>query len=232
MTIRIQDLPLLERPRERFAQKGSSALSTTELIAILLGSGTKDHSALDLGATLLSDFGTLEQLSDATLQELLAIKGIKFAKAIRILAAFALGKRLQSSSSIRTLVDTPEKAFREISQAIQGEKTEVLYVLLRDARKRVFHQEIIGRGILNQVLMHPREIFHTAIRHRAHSVILGHNHPSGIFYPSTSDIEITQKLCSAGKVIGIPISDHLIVVRDGFYSFWEKGFLDSRYEEY
>ena len=228
MTTRIQDLPVDERPRERFAEKGASALSSAELVAILLGTGTQERSAIALAAALLADFGSLGRLSDATLQELLAVKGIKMAKAIRLMTAFALGKRVQTAPHNRFLIDSPEKAFYEISQEIQEEKIEVLYLLLRDARKSLVHKEAIGRGILDKVLMHPREVFHSAIRHRAHSLIIAHNHPSGDANPSNSDLEMTQILRSAGRLMGIPVVDHLIVGRDGFFSFWQKGLLDPR----
>lgn len=228
MTTRIQDLPEQERPRERFAEKGAHALSSAELVAILLGSGTQERSAIAMAAALLADFGSLERLADASLQELLAVKGIKMAKAIRLMTAFALGKRIQSAPNQRFLIDSPEKAFYEISQEIQGEKIEVLYLLLRDARKSLVHKEAIGRGILDKVLMHPREVFHSAIRHRAHSLIIGHNHPSGDPNPSNSDLEMTQIFRSAGRLLGIPVVDHLIVGRDGYFSFWQKGFLDPR----
>jgi DNA repair protein RadC len=228
MTTRIQDLPEQERPRERFAEKGAGALSSAELVAILLGSGTRERSAVAIAAALLADFGSLERLADATLQELLTVKGIKMAKAIRLMTAFALGKRIQSAPNNRFLIDSPEKAFYEISQEIQEEKIEVLYLLLRDARKSLVHKEAIGRGILDKVIMHPREIFHSAIRHRAHSLIIGHNHPSGDPNPSNSDLEMTQILRSAGRLIGIPVVDHLIVGRDGYFSFWQKGLLDPR----
>ena len=228
MTTRIQDLPEQERPRERFAEKGAGALSSAELVAILLGSGTQERSAIAIAAALLADFGSLERLADATLQELLAVKGIKMAKAIRLMTAFALGKRMQCTPNHRLLIDSPDKAFYEISQEIQGEKIEVLYLLLRDARKSLVHKEAIGRGILDKVIMHPREVFHSAIRHRAHSLIIGHNHPSGDPNPSNSDLEMTQILRSAGRLIGIPVVDHLIVGRDGYFSFWQKGLLDPR----
>jgi DNA repair protein RadC len=228
MTIRIQDLPLQERPRERFVEKGAGALSSAELIAILLGSGTQERSALVLAAALLVDFGSLERLADASLQELLSVKGIKMAKAVRLMTAFALGKKIQPKPLDRSLIDSPEKAFYEISQAIGGEKIEVLYVLLRDARKALLHQEAIGRGILDEVIMHPREVFHSAIRHRAHSLIIAHNHPSGDPSPSHSDLEMTHTFRSAGRMLGIPVIDHVIVGRDSYFSFWKKGLLDPR----
>jgi DNA repair protein RadC len=226
MTTRILDLPMQERPRERFVEKGAGALSVTELVAILLGSGTQERSAIALAAALLADFGSLERLADASLQELLAVKGIKVAKAVRLMTAFALGGRIQRDSSKRRVIDSPEHAFQEMAGEIREEKIEVLYILLRDSRKALVHKEAIGRGILNEVIMHPREVFHSAIRHRAHSLIIGHNHPSGDPSPSMSDIEMTHILRSAGRVVGIPVVDHVIIGRENYFYFWKKGLLD------
>ncbi|MDE3046669.1 MAG: DNA repair protein RadC [Verrucomicrobiota bacterium] len=222
MTLR--ELPPDARPRERLAQRGPAALSSIELIAILLSSGTKKRSALELAADLLARFGTLEQLAEATLAELSTIKGIGFAKAIQLQASFALWKRLRPPATDRSLIDSPEKAFDQLCD-LSDEPIEVLCVLLRDARRALLHKEIIGKGILNQVMMHPREVFCSAIRHRAHSLIIAHNHPSGDPEPSTSDREITHTLCSAGMVVGIPVVDHLIIGKGTFYSFRRKGLL-------
>jgi len=227
MTLRMHDLPPSERPRERFAEKGAGALASAELVAILLGSGTQEQSALALAASLIASFGSLERLADASLQELLAVKGIKMAKAVRLMAAFAIGKRAKSVAPERLFIDTPQRAFQTIAPEIRGEKIEVLYLLLRDARKVLVHKEAVARGILNSVMMHPREVFHSAIRHRAHSMIVGHNHPSGDPTPSNSDLEMTQTLRSVGRLVGIPVVDHVIIGRDSYFSFWEKRLLDQ-----
>lgn len=233
MSLRIQDLPVRERPRERFVEKGASALSSAELVAILLGSGSQDRSALELATFLMASFGSLERLSEATLQELLSIKGIKMAKAVKLMTAFALGQRAQPTEADRMVIDTPARAFGEISPAIQKESVEVLYILLRDSRKALLHKEAIGRGILNQVIIHPREIFHSAIRHKAHTLIIGHNHPSGDPTPSDNDIKMTWALRSVGQTVGIPVVDHLIIGKGGsYFSFWQKGLLDRRESGY
>jgi|SRR3989344_5248091 len=225
----LRELPLDARPRERLAAQGASALSSIELIAILLSSGTKERSALDLASDLLTHFGTLEHLADATLSELCSIKGIGPAKAVQLQASFALSKRLSPPELDRPLIDSPEKAFLQLHSVLKDEPTEVLYLLLRDARRMLIHKETVAKGILNQVMMHPREVFCTAIRHRAHSLIIAHNHPSGDPTPSTSDLEMTQILRSAGMVIGIPVIDHLIIGKETFYSFRQKGLLDARH---
>jgi DNA repair protein RadC len=219
-------LPEEARPRERLAQLGPSALSSIELIAILLGSGTKNRSVLELAADLLAHFGTLEALADATLPELSALKGIGPAKAVQIQASFALSKRLRAQP-LRPMIDSPQRAYLELLPHLIEEKTEVLYVLLRDVRRNLLHKEEIGRGTLNHVIVHPREVFSVAIRHRAHSLIVAHNHPSGDPTPSHADREITHKLAAASSIIGIPLIDHLILGRDRFFSFQEKGLLEG-----
>ncbi len=221
----ILDLPPQARPRERLAESGAAALSCIELIAILLGSGTKARSALQLAADLLIRFKTLEALAEATLQELLQVRGIGFAKAVQLQAAFAISKKLSTHAVVRS-IETPADAFLELSPLLADEKTEVLYVLLRDVRRNLIHKEEIGRGILNHLIIHPREVFCPAIRHRAQSIIIAHNHPSGDCAPSRADLDATQAIYAASKVIGIPLIDHLIIGKGSFFSFQQKGLLE------
>jgi len=225
----IRDLPLDERPRERLAEKGANFLSSIELIAILLGTGTRDRSALVLASDLLGKFGSLEQLANATLPELLSVKGVGVAKGVSLQAAFALWKRLKPPQETRSIIDGPESAFQEIYPLVRDENTEVVCLLLRDTRKGVLHKEIISKGTINQVLMHPREVYSFAIRHLAHSLIVAHNHPSGDCTPSTSDLEITRNLRAAGGIVGIPLVDHLIIGRGQYFSFSERGLIETLY---
>ncbi|HSX11835.1 MAG TPA: DNA repair protein RadC [Chlamydiales bacterium] len=220
----IKHLPAHERPRERLARHGSDALSTIELLAILLGSGTERRSVLELAGDLLAHFGSLAALSEASLEELKQVKGIGEAKAIQLKAVFGLLLRIETKKE-SLLLDTPEAVFALIHSELAHQKTEVLMVVLRDVRKCCVHREIIAKGTLTEILMHPREIFHTAIRHRAHSLIVAHNHPSGDPTPSTRDLEVTQVLVVAGKVVGIELSDHIIVGRESFVSLYKKGLL-------
>lgn len=223
----LRDLPIDARPRERLMEKGAAALSPIELIAILLGSGTRERSALTLASDLLTYFGSLERLSEATLSELLALKGVGQAKAVQLQAAFQLARRVTPFVAERPLIDTPEKAFAVVQQEMQLEKTEVFYVLLRDARRTLMHKELIAKGTLDQLVTHPREVFYSAIRHRAHSLIVAHNHPSGDPSPSIKDLEFTHLLRTSGQVIGIPLVDHLIIGREErFYSFRAQGLLN------
>lgn len=221
----IKALPEEERPRERMVRDGIDALSLSELIAIVLGSGTQGKSVLDLSQEILEHFGGLEKLLDASIVELMQIKGIGRAKAIQLKAVFgiALKCRKPAASSKRTIAS----AFQAYELA-QGEiahfPQEVLLVILRDIRGNVIHHERISMGTLSQVLVHPREVFYPAVRHKAHSLILAHNHPSGDPTPSKSDLQLTRGLIEAGQVMSIGFVDHLIVCRDRYVSLREQGF--------
>lgn len=220
----LKSLPLEVRPRERLARLGAPALSSVELLAILLGSGTRKRTVLELAADLLAHFGSLQKLVDASLKELQQIPGIGSARAIQLKAAFELFHRLEGQGE-KTVLDTPQKVYALIRSAFVQQKSEMLLLLLRDVKRSLLHQEVIAKGTLTQLLMHPREIFHVAIRHLAHSVIIAHNHPSGDPTPSTPDLEMTQILFQASQIVGIELSDHLIIGRSSYFSFYEKGLL-------
>ena len=230
MNAPIKSLPSTERPRERLARFGPDALSTIELLAILLGSGTQSRSVLQLSAELLSHFKSLRALSEASLQELREVKGIGIAKAVQLQALFALAHRKEETTHL--ILDTSRKVYELIRPELESQKTEVLLILLRGARGQLIHREILSKGTLTELLLHPREVYHAAIKHRAHSIIIAHNHPSGDPAPSAKDIEMTQILMAAGRVVGIPLADHLIVGRDGFVSFYERGHLRNSREFY
>ncbi len=220
----LKHLPPEERPRERMARYGCEGLSSIELLAILLGSGTQKRSVLELASDLLGHFGSVAGLAGATISELMQVKGIGKAKAIQVKAAFGLLGRIEPKQETR-LLDTPQKVYELIRSELQGEEIEMLMVVLRDVRKHFVHREVISKGTLTELLLHPREIFHLAIRHRAHSLIIAHNHPSGDPTPSFRDLEMTQILISVGKVVGIELSDHIIVGWEAFTSLFNKGLL-------
>lgn len=217
----LKSLPPQERPRERLARYGTDPLSTPELLAILLGSGTKNHSVLLLAQDLLSHFGSLRALSEASLPELREVKGIGTAKAIQLQAIFALFSRIEGQEPRASLND-PKHVFELIRPELAKQKIEMLMVLLCDVKRKLIHREILSKGTLTETLLHPREIFHAAIRHRAHSVIIAHNHPSGDPTPSIQDIEATEIIAHAGRIIGIELFDHIIVGRNSFVSFRQK----------
>ena len=218
----LKQLPIESRPRERLARHGSAALSTVELLAILLGNGTRNRSVLTLAADLLGQFHTLQQLSGATLAELSSVKGIGIAKAVQLQAAFALMRRaLPQEDLLYPSLHTPAQAFALAAPELSAQPVETILLLLRDVRQRCIHRETIAKGTLTDVALHPREIFHTAIRHRAHSLIIAHNHPSGDPSPSAQDLEITRILIATGNIVGIALSDHLIIGRKNYISFYE-----------
>ncbi|MBA3237856.1 MAG: DNA repair protein RadC [Parachlamydiaceae bacterium] len=221
----IWSLPEQERPRERLHQFGAETLSTTELIAILLGSGTRGQPVLQLAHQILVRFGSIQSLSEATIAELCQIKGLGTAKAIQLKAAFNLGIRLSKQVlSPKYRVEHPVHAYNLVKEALSMEKREIFIVLLLDTKGCVIAQEIVSIGTLSETLIHPREVFYPAIRHKAASLILVHNHPSGDPTPSKEDYEITKMLVSAGNLMNIPVQDHLIVGESSYTSLRQQGF--------
>lgn len=222
-------VPLEERPRERLLIDGADALSNAELLAIILGSGTKGQSVLELSIALLSHFGGLIQLLDASIMELTEVKGIGKAKALQITALFAIAKRTLRVHGFHSpganLIQNSEDAYNAMADLFTGEKKERLVVLLLDCRLAVIHREVVGIGTLSQVLVHPREVFRPAIRYQASSLILAHNHPSGEATPSESDIAMTKIVRASGEIMGIKLWDHLIVGKGAVFSFKDKRML-------
>lgn len=220
----IYDLPEEERPRERLVRYGSESLSTSELIALILGSGTKARPVLQLAQEVLVKFGTLQKLSEATLSEILEIKGIGLAKALQLKAALGLGLRASKSPIMpKYRIDHPVHAYNLIKDEIAAEKREHFIVILQDTKGYVICHEIVSIGTLSQTLVHPREVFYPAIRHKAASMIVAHNHPSGDPAPSPQDIDLTKKLLQASQLMGIPLHDHLIIGRESYLSMRQMG---------
>lgn len=208
----IQQIPETERPRERLLQYGPEALSSAELIAIILGSGTKGCSVLQISQDILVRFGTLQRFAEASIEELQQIKGLGLAKAIQLKAALALGLRAsRQSSEQKYKMITPVHAYHYIKDELEMEKREVIMVILLDSKGYVLSHHQVAIGTLSHALVQARDVFHFAIRHNAQSVVLVHNHPSGDPKPSREDVEITKTLILAGQTIGIPLNDHLII---------------------
>ncbi len=216
----IRDLPLYERPRERLLEVGEEALSIAELLAILLGTGTKGISVLQLSQELLARFGSLPKLLQASVEEIQEIKGIGPAKAIQLKAAFALALRYRTlyGEEKKIALKSSHEAYLLLKEKLEHLEQEALYAILLDTKGQVISIEQIALGTLSQVLIHPREVFYQAVRKKAHSVIIAHNHPSGDPTPSQADREITRKLANAGRLMGIPIDDHLIIGKGHFRS--------------
>jgi DNA repair protein RadC len=216
----IHDLPNAERPRERMQRHGAEALSTAELIAALIGSGSRGESVLITAQKLLSRFGNLHNVAQASVKELSGVKGIGIAKATQIKAAFELGRRLDDPDYYvkDAPVQSPEQAYKSVQEKLKGKKKEHFYILCLDTRNRVCDKKQVSVGNLDSSIVHPREVFKDAISSLAASVIFVHNHPSGDLEPSSEDVNLTKRLVEAGELLGIPVLDHIIVSDRGYTS--------------
>jgi len=221
----ITQMPPSERPRERLLAEGAESLSSAELLAILLGSGTQKMPVLQLAQELIVRFNGLAQLADATIEELCQINGIGQAKAIQIKACFALGSRAcRQTLSPRYKIEHPSHAYHLLRDQVQNEKREHFLALFLDTKNQLITHQVIAIGTLSETLVHPREVFYPAIRHKAARIIVAHNHPSGDPTPSQHDYSLTKSLVATGRLIGIPVTDHLIIGGEGFISLRQKGF--------
>ncbi|MGB4171054.1 MAG: DNA repair protein RadC [bacterium] len=228
----IKDLPLESRPRERLVKLGAQALSTSELIALLLGTGSRTETALQLAQRLLAGncpglHGSgLRALQDASVEELSKLHGIGLAKATLIKAALELGRRLVAESQdARPVIKTPQEAAALVMEEMRYLDREHFRVLLLSTKNHLIAIETGFVGSLNSSLVHPRELFRTCIRRSAAAIILLHNHPSGDPTPSQEDIQLTHRLCECGALLGIDVLDH-IIIGDGVYvSMKEEGII-------
>jgi DNA repair protein RadC len=225
-SLMIRDFPQDERPRERFIQNGPESLSNHELIAILLRTGTKDESVLQLSNRLLTNFEGLRLLKAATLEEMTEIKGIGQAKAIQILAAVEIGRRIANLNyTDRYVIRSPEDCANYVMNDMRFLSQEHFVCLYLNTKNQVLHKQTIFIGSLNASIVHPREVFREALKRSAASIICLHNHPSGDPAPSREDIEVTKRLVECGKMIGIDVLDHVIIGENKFVSLKEKGYL-------
>ena len=223
---RIKDWPTDERPREKLLKRGVDALSDAELVAILLRTGTGDHTAVDLARKIVTDHGNLRRIAAKSAQELMRIKGIGEAKAVGLIAAFEIGRRLQGlKEDPRIVLRSPEDVAQLMIPRLRDVNTEIFFVLILDSQNALVREVELTSGTLNASLVHPREVFKAAIDHRAASIIVVHNHPSGNREPSREDIQITKQLAEAGKIVDIPLHDHVIIAGNGHTSLAEQGYL-------
>lgn len=217
-------LPVSERPRERLRTHGGDALSSEELLAILLGSGTKDKPVLKLARSLLVHFKSMKDLSSASVDELQQVPGIGPAKALKIKAAFTLAFRsFRELSAEDHMIKTSHHAFNIAVRFIEKENREVFLALLLNQKSHLIGVEIISVGTVSTTLAHPREVFFAALKRCASSLILVHNHPSGSLEPSEDDIATTLNIIDAGEMLNIHVIDHLIITPKNFYSLKEHG---------
>jgi DNA repair protein RadC len=212
--IRIQDLPAHERPRERLLSQGAEHLPSAHLLAILLRTGLRGHSALHVAEQLLGRFGSLDHLAGAPLDELRRIKGIGPDKAATLKAAFTLARRMAEERRHEApLLDNPESIAALLREDHRHAVTETFRVVLLNTRRRLLRVETLSQGTLDTVLIHARDVFRAAILANAAAVVLVHNHPSGDPTPSEADIRVTRDLIRAGQLLKIEVLDHVILGR-------------------
>lgn len=223
--MRILDISPENRPRERLQKLGSAALSEAELLAIIFKTGTKKDNVLDVSNKLIGRYG-FHKLAECSFTELQAIDGIGPAKASQVMAMFELFRRHkpQVAGGMATTIKSPKDVLGFYAPTFEGLKKETFLMVMLNVRKRVIRDEVISIGSLSGTVVHPREVFRPAIKESAHSIIMVHNHPSGDPSPSEEDRDITSCLSRAGKLLDIPVVDHVILAGGGkYYSFRESG---------
>jgi len=222
-TYTVRDLPIEERPRERLQRIGVDNLSTQELLALVIEKGGKGQSVLTLAQNLLAHFGNLNNIKNASIEELKKIKGIGFATACKLQAAFKLGEKAELHlPKYGEKIEGPESVFSLLKNEIGDKKKESFYILSLTTRNNLISVDKVSTGTLSASLAHPREVFLPAIKNSASTVIIVHNHPSGDPQPSEDDLEITKRLLEAGKILGIHVIDHIIVTKTKYFSFKDK----------
>lgn len=225
--VSLATLPDCDRPRERLWSLGAASLTSVELLAILLGTGSGQQSALEVAALLLEKTeGSLRRLAVRPGAELKRTPGVGPAKAARLLAAFELAKRLsQESRPALVRIREPEDVVRLFAARLRDLQVEEFHLLALDSQSQVLRDLLITRGLLNSSLVHPREVFRAAIAEAAAGIIVVHNHPSGDPTPSAEDRAVTRQLVEAGRLLDLPVYDHVIVAGDRFVSFASTGLL-------
>lgn len=223
-TFTVHDMPRQERPRERLQRLGPDALSSQELLALIIGRGVAKRSVLDIAHELMRKFGSVHSMSRASIEELSAIKGIGTAKASQIKAAFELAKRQDLEQDIPPYtIHNPQTLVKAIRASIQDKAKEHFKLVILNTRNKVTGIIPISVGTLNASLVHPREVFKEAIRGSAASVIVVHNHPSDDLEPSEEDIKLTRRMVEAGNIMGIEVLDHIIITRNNYLSLKSRG---------
>lgn len=219
---KLRDLPSKDRPRERLQQVGADNLSQQELLALIIEKGRSGQNVLQIAQELLVQFGSLSKLKQASLSELQAVKGIGFATACKLKAAFCLGEKAINDNQINgQKINNAQQVFECLKPKYGSAKKEHFLLLTIDTRRCLITQHTISIGTLNASLVHPREVFKPAIKDSAAGIILAHNHPSGDLKPSHNDDQVTTKIKQASKLIKIELIDHLIITSGNYFSYHE-----------
>lgn len=223
--VMVRDMPHEERPRERLIELGERQLGNEELVALILRTGSVHESVLYLSRRLLKTFGGFHGLSDATLKEIQDVPGMGPAKACEIKAAVEIGRRMAATPRVRVVIRTPKDVEAYLGSEMRELVQEHFVVLSLDSKNQLVGKDDTFKGTLNSSLVHPREVYHCAIRRSAASIVVVHNHPSGDPQPSREDNEVTRRLGEAGKLLGIELLDHIIIGDGRYVSLRERGIL-------
>lgn len=227
MKKKLKDLPKNEKPRERLLHYGSQSLSDSELLAIILRTGSKNLSVLDLAQNILAEFGSLKKLSEIGIGELIKYPGVGITKAIQIKASIEFGKRifLDKREFFQESIQNPESAYKLFQEDFIDLSEEHLFCAYLNTKNRCLSKKLIAKGNLNIVYAQPREILRYALQENAVKIILAHNHPSGDITPSEEDIIFTKRIIEAGKIIGLEVLDHLIIGNCRYLSLKERNYI-------
>jgi DNA repair protein RadC len=228
--LKIREMPPGERPREKLATRGASALTDPELLAILLRTGVAGTNVIEVARNLLAKYGSLSGLSRCTVEELSRERGVKLAKAVQLVAAFGLGQRLARETLTKQKLDSPEVIHALVGAEMRMLRKESLRVVLLDTRYHLIRTEEVSLGSINESIAHPRDVFRPAVISSAYAVIVVHNHPSGDASPSQTDHSLTRRLAEAAELLQIKLLDHIIIGaptegNPGYFSFKEAGVL-------
>lgn len=218
----ITEWALEDRPREKLLQRGVEALTDAELVAILLGSGTRSLSAIDLGRAVLDQVGGLDGLARASARQLTRVKGIGPAKAITLVAGFELARRRSAGEERKPSFSSSAAAARYLTPILADKEQEVFYVLFLNRNNEIIAEKTLFHGGVSSTIIDPKIVYREAVQYLASALIVAHNHPSGNAKPSNADREITQKLARAGNLFDITLLDHIIISQNGYFSFAEK----------
>jgi DNA repair protein RadC len=211
---RLKDQPAGERPRERLIECGAQALSSAELVAILVRTGLRGTNALDIGKQLVCKFGSLGAMARASVDDLQSVRGIGRDKAVTLVAAFTLATKIAEELQRESpVLDNPEAIAGLLREQNRTKNVETFQILMLNTRRRLIRVEQVSQGLLDTILVHPREVFQSAIAARAAAIVLVHNHPSGEPTPSDADIKVTRDLIRAGQLLKIEVLDHVILGR-------------------
>lgn len=221
--MRIVDLPNDEKPRERLIKYGVDYLSNIELLSIILRTGTKNKSVIDLSSEILKDIETINNIEDLTINKLIKIKGLGTSKACTLLSSIELGKRLSEYKTNNDKLNNSEVLYCFLKNIYRNIKQEIFIVICLDSKKKLINYKKIFKGTLDEVNVHPREILKYAVLESAHSIIICHNHPSGDVWPSEEDKKITKIIKESCNIFNIPLLDHIIYSKDKYYSFYVNG---------